>query len=131
MLVSASPKVIPGWEAFTPKMLVEGVFQLPPFNFTGSIHFPEFDDAEIGRSEYGVADSVEQIVSHYPEVNNPNREFIITVTEVRREDQPSKDGWRWHKWGSYIGTHEPQCEYLYDEQGIDQVLVYHILERRN
>ena len=33
-------------------------------------------------------------------------------------------GWRWHKWGEYIGKHNPQYEYLDHESGIDYVLVW-------
>lgn len=126
MLVSAQPHNVTGFDFFIPKMIQPGVFQLTSFN--GQMHFPEFAPAEFDRSEFGVADTVEQIVNHYPEVNSPDRAFIITVTEVRREHQESEGGWRWRKWGPYIGTHKPQCEYLYDEQGIDRVLVYEVME---
>jgi hypothetical protein len=31
--------------------------------------------------------------------------------------------------GRYIGKHDPQYEYLYDEVGIDHVYCYHIYEK--
>lgn len=102
----------------------QGVFATWAFH-AGDTWFPEFNEVESG-----VADSVEQIKRHHNIVND-SREFIILVTPIRRDEQPEQGGWRWHKWGAYIGTHKPRCEYLYDEQGIEQVFVYTILERRN
>lgn len=86
-------------------------------------------EGQLSRNAYGVCDSVEQLLAHFPELEAPGREFVVTITEVRKENQSPDGGWRWHKWGPYIGTHEPQCEYLYDEKGIEAVLVYHIYER--
>lgn len=78
---------------------------------------------------YGVCDDVQQLLDRCPMlVEDPDREFAITLTEVRRDEQPADGGWRWHKWGPYIGAHEPQCEYLYDEEGIDRVFCYHVFE---
>jgi hypothetical protein len=37
-------------------------------------------------------------------------------------------GWRWHKWGPYIGTQEPKCEYIHDEPEIEEVFTYHVYE---
>lgn len=78
---------------------------------------------------YGVCDNYQQILDQCPVLQDPQREFVIMLCEVRREDQPDEGGWRWHKWGPYIGTFESQCEYLYDEVGIDSVFCYHIYER--
>lgn len=86
-------------------------------------------DLDWSRNCYGVCDDLEQLLSHFPELEAPGREFYVTLTEVRRDNQPAQYGWRWHKWGPYIGTHEKQCEYLYDEVGIDRVFCYHIYER--
>lgn len=62
-------------------------------------------------------------------VVDSERRFVVAFTRVRREDQPADGGWRWHKWGQYIGKHEPRCEYLYDEDGIDEVYCFHVYER--
>ena len=35
-------------------------------------------------------------------------------------------GWRWHKWGPYLGKHTPKCEYLDEEKNIDYVLLWHL-----
>mgnify|MGYP000984510367 FL=1 len=36
-------------------------------------------------------------------------------------------GWRWHKWGEYLGNGTPTCEHLDDEDEFnDGVYVYHM-----
>lgn len=45
-----------------------------------------------------------------------------------KEHEPPKDGWRWHKWGPYIGTQEPKAEYLYDEPTITLIYTYTIIQ---
>ena len=80
-------------------------------------------------SSYGVADNLEQILEQYAiDLENPNRKFCVALEVVKKDEQPEDGGWRWHKWGPYIGNHKIQCEYLYDEVGIEQVLLYHIYE---
>lgn len=88
-------------------------------------HYPEFSD---GRGDGGVCDNLGQVLREYPELESSDRRFAVTLTEVRRADQPSLDGWRWHKWGKYIGDHAAACEYLYDEDEIDAVLIFRIYE---
>lgn len=83
--------------------------------------------ARINLSPYGVADSVEQILAHHADlVNDPGQDFVLLVTTITQASQPDRGGWRWHKWGEYIGTHEVKYEYLYDQPEIEEVLVYHI-----
>lgn len=65
-------------------------------------------------NEYGVCDHYTQILEQCPELNDTGRTFLITLTyPVKRKNQPSS-GVRWHKWGPYIGSKNPQYEYLYD-----------------
>ena len=57
--------------------------------------------------------------------NEPNYQFILLLTPIiNNHDKSSWGGWRWHKWGEYIGKHNPQYEYLDHESGIDYVLVW-------
>lgn len=57
--------------------------------------------------------------------NEPNYQFILLLTPIiNNHDKSSWGGWRWHKWGEYIGKHNPQYEYLDHETGIDYVLVW-------
>jgi len=79
--------------------------------------------------EYGVCDYPYQIIDTWPTlVSDPDHRYIVTLDEIRKDEQPSDGGWRWHKWGTYIGDREPLCEYLYDEPEIDNVYVFHIHE---
>ena len=91
-------------------------------------------DSPIYWCDYGVADNASQVLDYYEHLLSQNgnymdnRKFVILMTPVFRENQHEGGGWRWHKWGRYIGEFEPQCEYLYDERGIDYVWVFNIRE---
>lgn len=84
------------------------------------------DYFENSISTYGVADNIEQIKERYKSQIESDNPVVIGVTVMSKEHQPEDGGWRWHKWGQYIGTQDPQCEYLYDEPEIKEVLVFHI-----
>ena len=77
---------------------------------------------------YGVADNLEQIVELY----NKNEKgwfkgnHVILCWKVKKDPENPCSGWRWHKWGEYIGTRNPQCEYLNDEPLIDEVITFSI-----
>ena len=63
----------------------------------------------------GVCDDLAQIFEQCPEiVRDEERKFIISLTPIVRADQSPQGGWRWHKWGDYIGNHSPKYEYLYE-----------------
>ena len=67
----------------------------------------------------GVADNIEQIKSYYKnQVKSKKDKFIIVLTPVWQEleNKGKGGGWRWHKWGKYIGVLDKQCEYLDDEE---------------
>lgn len=76
-------------------------------------------------SSYGVADNVEQIKNHFKLCIESDSPFVISYTTIVKKNEPKSGGWRWHKWGEYIGEQNPQCEYLADEPEIDYVLVFH------
>jgi hypothetical protein len=78
---------------------------------------------------YGVCDSPEQVCKKFNLEEMPGKYFISFVRLMKR-DQPADGGWRWHKWGEYIGTQTPQCEYLHDEPEIQEVYTYGIHEVR-
>ena len=82
-------------------------------------------------NQYGVADTVDQIKERYKKWFEKS-DWVIEVTPIfqEKENAGKGGGWRWHKWGEYIGTLKPQYEYLDDEDfGEDwqgYVLCYHI-----
>lgn len=133
--------------------LEPGVFEAFGYNFgyicedleLPTIEFdPWFDSAKVvaascmgGGGDGGhtwestniLCDSVEQAKTHWSALlNEPDREFMIVVNTVERDPSKPGSGWRWQKWGPYVGTHEVKHEYLNDETGIDKVLVASIIQ---
>lgn len=76
---------------------------------------------------YGVCDSLDQLLSAYRFDEDPLL-YCISLCEVRREHEPDSGGWRWHKWGEYIGTQKPTSEYMAHEPVIESVWCYHIYQ---
>lgn len=116
------------------KQIQMGIYEIGHFSFEYSLSFeltteqtyPQFGDA---RNCYGVCDNHQQILKLFPELEqDPDRKFAVSLTPVVKANQSETDGWRWHKWGPYIGTHTITTEYLYDEPDIEQIYVYHIYE---
>lgn len=72
---------------------------------------------------YGVCDSIEQLRRHpiWEKIDRDPRPMALVMTPIRKS---SYEGWRWHKWGEYVGEQDPQCEYLEDEPVIDLVYVF-------
>lgn len=83
------------------------------------------------RSCYGVADNASQVIEHFKamesEMGIDFGKCVICLRPIRKNQQPSDGGWRWHKWGEYIGVKKPQCEYIYDEDdSIKFVWCFHL-----
>lgn len=76
---------------------------------------------------YGVADSIEQILGRRKFFVETDEEYVLSVVEIRKSDEPETGGWRWHKWGEYIGDQEPTCEYIHDEPIIESVVVFNFV----
>lgn len=73
-------------------------------------------------NDYMVCDTIEQALEYWKgAVENPDHKYVISLMPVQKKNEPSTDGWRWHKWGEYIGTQNPQCEYLFDEPEIEKI----------
>lgn len=105
-----------------------GVYEI--HHFGGSHFLRDYDSwPETTVGPYGVCDNLDNLLEKCPELENSDRQFVVTLTRIRKDDQPPEGGWRWHKWGGYIGSQDTQCEYLYDEPEIDEVLCFHIYEK--
>jgi hypothetical protein len=78
---------------------------------------------------YGVCDGIENLLEVIPELTSKEHEFVVLLHKIAKKDQPNEGGWRWHKWGDYIGTQTPTTEYIYDEPEIEVVYCYHIYEK--
>lgn len=121
--------------------LAQGVYQIGHFSLDRELDLDSMSKFEKNYPElkpadpdgyfgcYGVCDNWEQIIERCPMIrDDPDRHFVVSVTCMRKADQSPSGGWRWHKWGDYIGTQSPQCEYLYDEPVIEQAYVYHVYQ---
>lgn len=88
--------------------------------------YPAVDEEEF--YSYGVCDSYQQLLEKVPLLLTSKRKFFVGLVEIRKDEQPDEGGWRWHKWGVYIGTQDPTCEYIHDEPDIKVVYTYHVYE---
>jgi len=81
---------------------------------------------------YGVCDSPEQFIGRFEEkLQNDPRKLFVTFFKIEKKKQPKQDGWRWHKWGPYIGDKNPQHEHIFDEdESILEVHCYHVREAK-
>jgi hypothetical protein len=106
----------------------ERVFSIP-FKNSYEVFAPDYN-----KAQYGVADSVDQLKEYFKEeMEDPNRKFFLTMTPVYqdKENKGKGGGWRWHKWGTYIGKLNPQHEYLDDEDfgnDFQYVICFHLYE---
>ncbi len=76
--------------------------------------------------EYGVCDNYQQVLDRIPHLIDSDEKFCVILTPVEKDAEPEEGGWRWSKWGEYIGNQKSSAEYLYNEPFIDLVFVYHI-----
>lgn len=69
-----------------------------------------------------VADSIDQWKGRYAEkVEALDQSVCAFFTHVAKEpeNRGRGGGWRWHKWGEYVGEGDPRREYLDDEEGFE------------
>lgn len=112
-----------------------GLYQIGHWNFDSYLRgrwekYPSLD--EFGDFHaYGVCDNPSQfmMVLGGKLAAHPSRSFCVSLVQIKKSDAPPEGGWRWHKWGPYIGEQDPQCEYLYDEPKIEEVWTYHVYEK--
>lgn len=80
-------------------------------------------------ASYFVDDSPERFISEYGAIlRDDPRRFIVFFTPIIKADQPPEGGWRWHKWGEYLGIGTPTTEYLFDEPKFERVYVGHVVQ---
>lgn len=78
---------------------------------------------------YGVVDHWSQLP--LARLDDDERNLLVYLGRHARADQPEHGGWRWHKWGPYLGVHTPETstnfEYLYDATDVVEVWSYQIV----
>lgn len=120
-----------GGGSFIPERISEGMYLATHWNVDNLVptreRWREKPMTFLDFDEYGVCDTPEQAVERLKLRERPEK-FFVSFVRIRRADQPSDGGWRWHKWGEYIGDREPQHEYLYHEPDIEEVYTFHVYE---
>lgn len=91
------------------------------------------DEDGFDKSISGVCDNIDQILkTHHDIIIDTNKKYAIVTHKIYQHDQPSKMGWRWKKFGPYIGEHDIGTEYLYNEDlsdiNQDYIIIFRILE---
>lgn len=81
---------------------------------------------EVSHTTYGLCDNPDQILKKWSHLEAGHQRHFITATPIYREHEPEWGGFRFHKWGEYIGEHELEYEYLVDQKEIDVIYVFHI-----
>lgn len=109
----------------------DGVY-LVPLQFPGAMfgHLKREDIAGIGThpANHFVADSPKQFMDRFGSVLDAlPQNLAVFCTIIQKAEEPESGGWRWHKWGEYVGDFTPTTEYLYDEPIIQQVTIIHIV----
>lgn len=145
MLVTAQPKMMDpvlglvlgaiGAERSARGTLQPGLVEISHFSADHAfiVKKSNWDEEErFGCPFYGVADSTDQALEYAKKHlgDRPER-FCVFVTHIVKDlsNAGRGGGWRWHKWGPYIGTGTPTMEYLDDEKEFaDGVYVFHIHE---
>jgi hypothetical protein len=122
-----------GGEDIVPRRIAEGMYQCGHWSidqFGLPLKDRWGDNSSLGYAvdTYGVCDYPEQVVERFPILKTHPGKFFISFVRIRRGEQPRDGGWRWHKWGTYIGEKSPQCEYLHDEPEIEEVYTFSIYE---
>ena len=131
--IEYSPQSDPRWFQETGIYQSSFAFNFPKDEFLENLDDCNYNESKLkeGKSaiqlyakgkyvpQYGVADNIEQIKQFYKkQIKSKTEKFAISVTPVYqdKEHKGKGGGWRWHKWGQYIGKLDPQCEYLDDEE---------------
>jgi len=87
--------------------------------------FPEVEDVP----QFGMVDNPQQFMELFGDkLKEGGRKFFVDFTIVSKSDQPEKDGFRYHKWGEYYGEQNLTTEYLYDEEEVDLIVLFHVYE---
>ena len=124
--------------------LQRGVYQIGHFNFNYMLpgypndweDFPDMpgpkDEYDDGPNEYGVCDSPTQFMEALGDFLEADPgQFVVSLTLIRKKDDDPVGGWRWHKWGPYIGKQKRDgCEYLAQESTIEEIYCYHVYKKK-
>lgn len=139
MLINPLGEALAGYNALRQEYGLQPIVEVLPGVFTGAgfnfyldlkhaaTRYTVADDLDSVVGDSVVADTVEQVLAHWQDrIQDPQSFYAISGTKVLRDPSLPGQGWRWHKWGAYIGERQPKWEYLNDEPDIPFVLVCNI-----
>ena len=90
----------------------------------------EFPDFFNDLGSYGVVDSPKQFLEKFSDFLEKDKRPLVVMfdhVEKKPENIGLGGGWRWYKWGEYLGDGQPTSEYLDDEEGfLDGIYCFHI-----
>lgn len=122
----------------TPEQVEPGLFKCGHWNFDAYLS-PEWTrdwdfEGEESRGmppEYGVCDSIGQFKRKYFDKlsSDPKHEYVVSFVHIQKALEPQQNGWRWCKWGEYVGEKEPKYEYLAHEPEITEVYTFHVYRK--
>lgn len=125
-----------------PQQVHQGIY-ITPLNWDHVIHqeiieeWPDFKPIPHAEQPYlhcyGVCDHWSQVLAAGLQLLTDPRNFVILLHPVVKTEQPASGGWRWHKWGPYIGMYQKQVEaheYIADTPDVEVVYCYHIYHIR-
>lgn len=113
-------------------------------NFTGVYFYPDHNWMEMWINQftnqtatelwmsddswlhYGLCDNASQVIHYYNDwvaKGHFKGNHVILLVPMS-----ANDGWRWHKWGEYIGNFVPRHEYACDEEGLKGVYAFQIIK---
>lgn len=112
------------------KRLSKGLYEIGHWNFefVSAQALEQYPELDGDFEPYGVCDTPEQLIEKAPWIEKSERKFCVSFVHIKKCDQSHDGGWRWKKWGSYIGDQSPEYEYLYHESNIESVYTFHIYE---
>ncbi len=107
---------------------IPGMYVEVNFRFDEFVEYPDYrpsyeDEFKLfaphyKKEQFGVADNVQQVLDYFfEECQDLDKNYFILMMPVKqnKENKGKGGGWRWHKWGEYIGKLPRKYEYLDDE----------------
>ena len=81
---------------------------------------------------YGVCDSVEQFLKKFGSViEESSDQYCVSFSKIVKNIPAVQGGWRWHKWGEYVGEKDPQHEYLdHEDDSIMEVYCFAVYKKK-
>lgn len=85
--------------------------------------------SNISIHAYGMCDNSDQIMHIVGKVlEQDHRKWVVSVHPIFRGHEPEHDGFRFDKWGPYVGTRKLTHDYLYDCTDIEYMCTWHIYQ---